>query len=79
LPTYNERENLEAVLDAVLEAQPGFSILVIDDDSPDGTGLLADERAAADPRVMVLHRDRKEGLGRAYLAGFAWALERPEQ
>jgi dolichol-phosphate mannosyltransferase len=79
LPTYNERENLEAILDAVFEAQPGFSILVIDDNSPDGTGRIADERAADDSRVMVLHRDRKEGLGRAYLAGFAWALERPER
>jgi dolichol-phosphate mannosyltransferase len=74
LPTYNERENLEAILDAILEAQPSFEILVIDDSSPDGTGELADARAAADERVHVLHRSGKAGLGKAYLAGFEWAL-----
>ncbi|MCA9700723.1 MAG: polyprenol monophosphomannose synthase [Myxococcales bacterium] len=74
LPTYDERENLEAILDAILEAQPDFHVLVIDDASPDGTGALADARAAADPRIHVLHRSGKEGLGKAYLAGFAWAL-----
>lgn len=74
IPTYNERENLDAILDAVLAAQPSFEILVIDDASPDGTGAIADRRAADDPRVHVLHRRGKEGLGRAYLDGFAWAL-----
>jgi dolichol-phosphate mannosyltransferase len=76
LPTYDERENLGPMVEAVLEAAPGIEILVVDDDSPDGTGRLADEIAAREPRVHVLHRARKEGLGRAYLAGFAWALER---
>lgn len=76
LPTYDERENLGPMVEAVLAAAPGIEILVVDDDSPDGTGRLADEIAAREPRVHVLHRVRKEGLGRAYLAGFAWALER---
>jgi dolichol-phosphate mannosyltransferase len=76
LPTYDERENLGPMVEAVLAAAPGIEILVVDDDSPDGTGRLADEIAAREPRVHVLHRARKEGLGRAYLAGFAWALER---
>nr|WP_275943134.1 polyprenol monophosphomannose synthase [Pseudenhygromyxa sp. WMMC2535] len=74
MPTYNERENLEAILDAISAAQPNFHVLVIDDASPDGTGEIADTRAAADERVHVLHRRGKEGLGKAYLDGFAWAL-----
>jgi dolichol-phosphate mannosyltransferase len=74
LPTYNERDNLEAILDAIFEAQPDFHVLVIDDASPDGTGEIADARAAADERVHVLHRAGKQGLGKAYVAGFAWAL-----
>ncbi len=74
LPTYNERENLEAIVAAIFEAQPGLDILVIDDASPDGTGDLADAIAAAEPRLSVLHRPGKEGLGRAYLDGFAHAL-----
>lgn len=75
LPTYNERDNLEEVVDAVL-AQPGeFSVMIVDDASPDGTGAAADALAAArGARVSVLHRERKEGLGRAYAAGFAKAL-----
>jgi dolichol-phosphate mannosyltransferase len=76
LPTYNERENIEAIVEGILGASPELDVLVIDDSSPDGTGQLADALAARDPRVRVLHRARKEGLGRAYLAGFAWALER---
>jgi dolichol-phosphate mannosyltransferase len=76
LPTYDERENLEAMAEAVLAAAPEADILVIDDGSPDGTGELADRIAAREPRVKVLHRAAKEGLGKAYLAGFAWALER---
>ncbi len=76
LPTYDERENLGPMVEAVLAAAPGAEILVIDDNSPDGTGRLADEIAARETRVHVLHRAGKEGLGRAYLAGFAWALQR---
>ena len=76
LPTYDERENLVPILEAILSNLPGADVLVIDDNSPDGTGKLADEFAAREPRVKVLHRAGKEGLGKAYLAGFAWALER---
>ncbi len=75
LPTYNEAENLEAIVSAILAADSRCDILVVDDNSPDGTGRLADALAAKTPRVSVLHRERKEGLGRAYLAGFARALE----
>jgi len=74
LPTYNERENLLRIVPAILAASPELDVLVVDDSSPDGTGALADELAARDPRVRVLHRQRKEGLGRAYLAGFAEVL-----
>jgi dolichol-phosphate mannosyltransferase len=72
LPTYNERENLERMLRAL--ADKGVSVLVIDDNSPDGTGELADRLAAELDHVQVLHRERKEGLGPAYLAGFRHAL-----
>ena len=74
LPTYNERENVPAIVPAILAASPLLDVLVVDDNSPDGTGKLADELAAREPRVRVLHRQRKDGLGRAYLAGFAEAL-----
>jgi dolichol-phosphate mannosyltransferase len=77
LPTYNERDNIEAITAAILAALPPAHILIIDDGSPDGTGDLADRLAAADPRVHVLHRAAKEGLGRAYLAGIDWALQHP--
>ena len=76
IPTYNERENLPRIVPLVLEQDPRIHILVVDDDSPDGTGKLADEMAAAEPRVSVLHRQDKLGLGPAYLAGFRWGLER---
>ena len=80
LPTYEERDNLPRVveqIEAVLPALPfPGDVLVVDDSSPDGTGELADELAAARPWMHVLHRPRKEGLGRAYVAGFGWALER---
>ncbi len=76
LPTYNERENLPLIVPRILEAAPQVDVLVVDDNSPDGTGTIADELAAREPRVRVLHRPRKQGLGRAYLAGFAQALER---
>jgi len=75
LPTYDEADNVRPITAAILAAAP-VEILVIDDDSPDGTGRIADEIAAAEPRVHVLHRKGKEGLGKAYLAGFRWALER---
>jgi len=76
LPTYDERENLPPMVEAILAAVPQVDILVVDDNSPDGTGQLADGIAAREPRVHVLHRRGKEGLGKAYLAAFAWALER---
>jgi dolichol-phosphate mannosyltransferase len=71
LPTYNERDNLEPMVDALLEVLPAANVLVVDDNSPDGTGALADRLAAADDRVSVLHRAGKEGLGAAYRAAFA--------
>lgn len=76
VPTYDERENLPRVVPAILEQDPALEVLVVDDDSPDGTGRLADELAAADPRVHVLHHARKGGLARAYLDGFRWGLAR---
>ncbi|MBI3184954.1 MAG: polyprenol monophosphomannose synthase [Myxococcales bacterium] len=74
VPTYNERDNVEPITRATLEAEPRADVLVVDDNSPDGTGKLADELAAREPRIHVLHRERKEGLGRAYLHAFSWAL-----
>jgi dolichol-phosphate mannosyltransferase len=76
LPTYNERENLASIVEELLRVAP-VDILVIDDNSPDGTGAVADGIAEKEPRVHVLHRPGKEGLGKAYLAGFEWALKRP--
>jgi dolichol-phosphate mannosyltransferase len=76
LPTYNERVNLPLVVPAILHQDPRLEVLVVDDNSPDGTGQLADELAASTPRIHVLHRPTKAGLGKAYLAGFGWALER---
>jgi dolichol-phosphate mannosyltransferase len=76
VPTYNERANLPLVVPAILQQDPRIEVLVIDDNSPDGTGQLADEMAASTPRVHVLHRPSKAGLGKAYLAGFRWALDR---
>ena len=75
VPTYNEMENLPRKAPLILEQDERIEILVVDDASPDGTGQLADEMAAAAPRVHVLHRKSKDGLGQAYLAGFKWALE----
>ncbi|MCU0700930.1 MAG: polyprenol monophosphomannose synthase [Myxococcaceae bacterium] len=74
IPTYNERDNLGPITSAVLAADGRVDILVVDDNSPDGTGQLADELAAKEPRIQVLHREKKEGLGRAYLAAFRWAI-----
>src|SRR6476646_10344066 len=74
LPTYNEAENIGPISAAILAALPEATLLVVDDDSPDGTGRLADALAAGDPRIRVRHRALKQGLGRAYLDGFALAL-----
>src|SRR5882724_9250597 len=76
VPTYNERENLPSLVQRLLSLPVPLDLLVVDDNSPDGTGKLADELAAKHPTIHVLHRPEKNGLGRAYLAGFKWALER---
>jgi len=75
IPTYDEAENLPRIVPRVLEQDPRIELLVVDDASPDGTGQIADELALGDPRVHVLHRQGKEGLGRAYLAGFGYGME----
>jgi glycosyltransferase involved in cell wall biosynthesis len=75
VPTYNEAENLRPILDRLRASVPGAHALVVDDASPDGTGALADELAREDPRVHVLHRPGKGGLGQAYVAGFRWGRE----
>jgi dolichol-phosphate mannosyltransferase len=77
VPTYNEKENIAKIITAVLSQDPSIDMLIVDDGSPDGTGTIADAIAESDPRVHVLHRPGKLGLGTAYLAGFKWALERP--
>jgi dolichol-phosphate mannosyltransferase len=76
VPTYNERDNLPPLVERLLKLPVQVDLLVVDDNSPDGTGKLADELAAKHPSVHVLHRQQKQGLGRAYCAGFSWALER---
>jgi dolichol-phosphate mannosyltransferase len=76
IPTYNERDNLPQILERLLHLPVLLDVLVVDDNSPDGTGEVADRFAAKDSRVKVLHRHTKDGLGRAYCAGFLWALER---
>jgi dolichol-phosphate mannosyltransferase len=76
VPTYNERENVSRTVPAILAQDPSLEVLVVDDGSPDGTGAIADGMAAADPRIHVLHREGKLGLGTAYIAGFKWALAR---
>lgn len=76
IPTYNEADNVEAVAAAVFRAAPGVHLLFIDDNSPDGTGKLLDRMAAESDAIHVLHRPGKQGLGRAYLEGFDWVLER---
>lgn len=79
VPTYNERENLRPLVSRVLALPVAVDLLIVDDNSPDGTGQVADQLAAEHPQVHVLHREGKEGLGRAYRAGFTWALERQYQ
>lgn len=75
VPTYNERVNVPLIVPAILGQDPRIEVLVVDDSSPDGTGELADQLVAGNPRVHVLHRTQKEGLGKAYIAGFRWALD----
>ena len=76
IPTYNERGNVEQITTRLRAAVPDAELLVVDDNSPDGTGDIADKLAASDPAIHVLHRPGKAGLGAAYIAGFGWALER---
>jgi dolichol-phosphate mannosyltransferase len=76
VPTYNERENVARIIESALAQDPRLSVLIVDDGSPDGTGAIVDEIAAANDRVHVMHRGKKLGLGTAYLAGFKWALAR---
>jgi dolichol-phosphate mannosyltransferase len=76
MPTYNERQNLEIMAGRIRESTPEADLLVVDDNSPDGTGDLADKLAETDTRVHAMHRTEKAGLGKAYIAGFTWALER---
>ena len=77
VPTYNERANVESLIEQVMATGPEFSILIVDDSSPDGTGAIADGAAKANPdRVSVHHRGSKQGIGRAYIAGFKWSMLR---
>src|SRR5690606_8383503 len=76
VPTYNEIDNVPRKIPQILAQDPRIDVLVVDDASPDGTGMLAEEMAESEPRLHVLHRPAKEGLGRAYLEGFRWGLER---
>jgi dolichol-phosphate mannosyltransferase len=76
VPTYNERENIERLIERVLAQDPRIEMLIVDDGSPDGTGAVVDAIAAKDSRVHIIHREKKMGLGTAYIAGFKWALER---
>jgi dolichol-phosphate mannosyltransferase len=75
IPTYNEAENIEWIVGRLRQSQPGVDVLIMDDNSPDGTGDIADAMSAADPQIHVIHRTEKAGLGAAYLHGFKWALE----
>lgn len=75
LPTYNEKDNVEKITGLIVAADPRIEILIVDDNSPDGTGQIADRLAAANPRIKVLHRPGKQGLGRAYIAGFKYGIE----
>lgn len=74
-PTYNEKDNIEKIVHAVLPLDPRINVLIVDDNSPDGTGRIADQLAEQEEKVHVLHRMNKEGLGKAYIAGFKWAIE----
>ena len=74
VPTYNEKENIEGIIEAVLAQGDDIEILVVDDNSPDGTGEIVDRLAVGEPRIHVIHQEEKLGLGSAYIAGFKWAL-----
>lgn len=76
IPTYNERENIDRIVPQVLEKEPSIRVLIVDDNSPDGTGEIADRMAKENDRVFVIHRQNKSGLGTAYITGFKFALER---
>lgn len=76
IPTYNEKDNIPVIVDQVLARDPSIEVLVIDDNSPDGTGRIVDDMCARNPKVHVVHRPGKMGLGTAYVTGFKWALER---
>ena len=76
LPTYNEAENVPEIVPSILRQDNRIDVLIVDDASPDGTGDLADRMGAEEPRIHVLHREAKLGLGTAYIAGFGWAIER---
>ena len=76
VPTYNEARTIEKAVSRIRTAVPEADVLVVDDDSPDGTGHIVDEMAAVDPQILVLHRAGKEGLGAAYVAAFGWVLAR---
>jgi dolichol-phosphate mannosyltransferase len=76
VPTYNEADNLPRIVPRILEQDPRIDVLVVDDDSPDGTGVLADDLSRESDRVHVIHRSGKQGLGKAYIEGFRWGLER---
>ena len=75
IPTYNEKENIGEIIPMILEKDPSINVLIVDDNSPDGTGKIADDMAKENSRIKVLHRDKKAGLGTAYKAGFKYALE----
>lgn len=75
IPTYNEKENIAAIVGEVLNQDPGISVLVVDDNSPDGTGNIVDKMREEEPRINIIHREGKMGLGSAYIAGFKWALK----
>lgn len=76
IPTFNERENIKEIVPEILDLKKGFHILIVDDNSPDGTGKMAEELSKKFSRVHVLHRENKKGLGKAYIAGFKWALKK---
>jgi dolichol-phosphate mannosyltransferase len=76
IPTYNERENIERIVPRVLGQDPSINVLIVDDNSPDGTGQIADNMAEKDDRIFVIHRQNKSGLGTAYITGFKFALQK---
>ena len=78
IPTYNEQTNVRRIIEAALSQDPRIEVLIVDDNSPDGTGAIVDAMAVTEPRIHVIHRSGKLGLGTAYVAGFKWALQRPQ-